>query len=209
MSDVRSLIVHEMREHVSTVRRMRDISSTVTQRITGLDIQTPKWCETSSIVIAQDSRQAFDSLPTLANVQTKDLLGIIVSHSDRLKAEEGVTINEEVKVKMLTRMETVMNEILVIGNRSYQEISNSLFRGICHVNVSQSSVDEIVVNKLVDAAFGAFMKEDVTPPPANPREDPSESDSFPWPLIGLVVGGAVLLLGIFGGFLLLMHRRSS
>lgn len=209
MSNARSLIVREMIEHITTIRQQTDISSTTMQRITGLDITTPDWCQTSSIVIKQDSKQAYDALPALANVRIRDLLGIIVKRKDQLQAEEGVTFTSETEVNMLQRMETTMRNILYISSRSYQEITNSLFVGICHVNISQRGVDEIVVNKLVDAAFSVLPTKRPAPSPSPSSPPPSdkskEDQQSGWIIIG--IGGVLLFLVIISGVILFLFRR--
>ena len=191
------------------------------QTITGVTVTTPPGCFFSRITFAQDSLQAYRSLQYIPLLRVEVILDLVLENTRDVTGPVDVAVRRSMQV----RVESIMENWIQISNTSLQTITDSLVRGSCVVNISQRSVDVIVVGQLVDAALEElaaafpdkraeiglpplapppiYAQAPVTPPPPNAIMPPQGLTAE----MGLVLVGflAVLLMLLFVVVRLLRH----
>jgi len=153
----RSVIIEESVSYLWSVRTSQRVQGSTAQRVSDVDFSPPSWCKTSSFKVEQDSVQAYESLHKLQNVDVRELVRIVEKNVSDIKTEPNETIREDVKQKMVSEAQKAIGKYIDVAHRSYQDITNLVVRGVCHVVISQDTVSRIVITDTVDAMIGPLV----------------------------------------------------
>lgn len=205
----RSVIIEESISHLLSVRSSQRVQGSTAQRVSNVDFVPPSWCKTSSFKVEQDSVQAYESLNKLRNVDVRELVRIVEKQVSDIKTEPNETIREDVKQKMIYEAQKTIESFIDVAHRSYQDITNLIVRGVCHVVISQDTVDRIVITDTVDAMIGPLV--DAYPELGSallPKREPTGHMNENAPgastsIVVVVVVVAALVVIVLVGFLIL------